>query len=104
MSPISQRPGPRPVIAEKFVELFNQYENDLEEVIEIYEAGKDSPPLLRNAPPVSLCSKSQSCNTIHFSLMSEKFTSLIFLDFFFALYIQHTSKYRYYTMKTNTLK
>lgn len=54
LSPISQRPGPRPVIAEKFVELFNQYENDLEDVIEVYEAGKDSPPLLRNAPPVSL--------------------------------------------------
>lgn len=41
------------MIAEKFVELFNQYETDLEEVIRIYEAGKDNPPMMRNAPPVS---------------------------------------------------
>lgn len=52
MAPIAQRPGPRPVIAEKFVELFNQYETDLELVADIYEGGKDSPPMLRNAPPV----------------------------------------------------
>ena len=58
LSPISQRPGPRPVLAEKFVELFNQYETDLEAVIELYEGGKDSPPMLRNAPPVRRLSNS----------------------------------------------
>jgi len=53
MTPIAQRPGPRPVIAEKFVELFNQYESDLEEVIGIYERDKEAPPMMRNAPPVA---------------------------------------------------
>ena len=37
---IQQRPGVRVVISEKFVEIFNWYEGDLEEIQRIYERHK----------------------------------------------------------------
>ena len=37
---IQNRPGIRATLAEKFVEIFNWYETDLEEVQEIYEQHK----------------------------------------------------------------
>ncbi|XP_067674368.1 uncharacterized protein [Haliotis asinina] len=49
--PVQSRPGVRGVIAEKFVEIFNWYENDLEEVHKIYENNKNHPQTVRNAPP-----------------------------------------------------
>ncbi|XP_052807484.1 dynein axonemal heavy chain 5-like isoform X7 [Mya arenaria] len=50
---IQNRPGIRATLAEKFVEIFNWYEADLEEVQRIYESHKESPQLVRNAPPVA---------------------------------------------------
>ncbi|XP_013393403.1 dynein gamma chain, flagellar outer arm-like [Lingula anatina] len=52
-TPIMFRPGIRTVISEKFVEMFNWYEGDLEEVAKMYEKHKDAPQMLRNAPPVA---------------------------------------------------
>ncbi|CAH1799095.1 unnamed protein product [Owenia fusiformis] len=52
-TPIGSRPGVRAAIAEKFVEIFNWYEGDLEEVHHVYEKYKDEPQKLRNAPPVA---------------------------------------------------
>ncbi len=40
--PIQQRPGVRVVIAEKFVEIFNWYEGDIDEMQELYEKYKVS--------------------------------------------------------------
>ncbi|OWF37572.1 Dynein heavy chain 5, axonemal [Mizuhopecten yessoensis] len=51
--PIQSRPGIRAHIAEKFVEIFNWYETDLEEVHNIYETHKENPQMVRNAPPVA---------------------------------------------------
>lgn len=78
---IQHRPGVRVVISEKFVEIFNWYETDLDEIQQIYEKHKvnyllmychypwgswspvrliyspssfqDDPRLMRNAPPVA---------------------------------------------------
>ncbi|KAK6187606.1 hypothetical protein SNE40_005595 [Patella caerulea] len=52
-APIQSRPGIRGTVAEKFVELFNWYESDLEEVQKIYENNKEHPQTVRNAPPVA---------------------------------------------------
>ena len=52
-TPIQNRQGIRATISEKFVEIFNWYEADLEEVHQIYENNKNSPQLVRNAPPVA---------------------------------------------------
>ncbi|XP_052089132.1 uncharacterized protein LOC127725852 isoform X10 [Mytilus californianus] len=51
--PVQGRPGIRTTIAEKFVEIFNWYETDLEEVQRIYETHKESPQMVRNAPPAA---------------------------------------------------
>ena len=51
--PIQARPGVRVVISEKFVEIFDWYEGDLDQVQRIYEAHKHAPPAERNAPPVA---------------------------------------------------
>ncbi|XP_060567478.1 dynein axonemal heavy chain 5-like [Ruditapes philippinarum] len=50
---VQNRPGIRATLAEKFVEIFNWYEADLEEVHQIYEQHKENPQLVRNAPPVA---------------------------------------------------
>ncbi|XP_052242570.1 uncharacterized protein LOC127852659 [Dreissena polymorpha] len=50
---VQNRPGIRATLAEKFVEIFNWYEADLEEVQKIYETHKENPQLVRNAPPVA---------------------------------------------------
>ncbi|XP_053397319.1 dynein axonemal heavy chain 5-like isoform X6 [Mercenaria mercenaria] len=50
---VQNRPGIRATLAEKFVETFNWYEADLEEVHQIYEQHKENPQLVRNAPPVA---------------------------------------------------
>lgn len=39
-TPVQNRPGIRICISEKFVEIFNWYESDLEEVHQIYDAHK----------------------------------------------------------------
>lgn len=52
-APIQNRHGIRGTIAEKYVELFNWYEGDLEEVHQIYERHKEKPQMVRNAPPVA---------------------------------------------------
>ncbi|XP_070190368.1 uncharacterized protein [Littorina saxatilis] len=51
--PIQTRHGIRSTIAEKYVEIFNWYEADLEEVQQIYERHKENPQTVRNAPPVA---------------------------------------------------
>ncbi|XP_052708586.1 uncharacterized protein LOC128183562 isoform X10 [Crassostrea angulata] len=52
-TPVQNRSGIRACISEKFVEIFNWYESDLDEVHQIYEAHKNNPQLVRNAPPVA---------------------------------------------------
>ncbi|ESO89151.1 hypothetical protein LOTGIDRAFT_229063 [Lottia gigantea] len=52
-APIQSRPGIRGTISDKFVEVFNWYESDLEDVQKIYEKNKDHPLTVRNAPPVA---------------------------------------------------
>ena len=39
-------------INDKYVEIFSNYDVDLVETESIFEKYKDSPPLLRNAPPI----------------------------------------------------
>ncbi|XP_066278010.1 uncharacterized protein [Branchiostoma lanceolatum] len=51
--PVGARQGIRATIAEKYVETFQQYEGDLENVQQKYEREKDEPPIPRNAPPVA---------------------------------------------------
>ncbi|XP_048577711.1 dynein axonemal heavy chain 8 isoform X3 [Nematostella vectensis] len=50
---VMTRPGLRAVFSEKFLEVFSWFENELEDVQKVYEAEKESPPLVRNAPIVS---------------------------------------------------
>ncbi|XP_041355189.1 dynein gamma chain, flagellar outer arm-like isoform X3 [Gigantopelta aegis] len=52
-TPIQNRPGIRGSLAEKFVEIFNWYEGDLDEVQKMYERNKEHPQTVRNAPPVA---------------------------------------------------
>ncbi|XP_074662754.1 uncharacterized protein LOC141915202 [Tubulanus polymorphus] len=52
-SPILHRHGVKHVIAEKYVDIFNMYEDDLIEVQKAYEKHKENPPMPRNAPPVA---------------------------------------------------
>ncbi|XP_076466964.1 uncharacterized protein LOC143298129 [Babylonia areolata] len=51
--PIQGRQGIRNTVSEKYVEIFNWYESDLEEVQHIYERHKGCPQTVRNAPPVA---------------------------------------------------
>ncbi|KAJ8314952.1 hypothetical protein KUTeg_007102 [Tegillarca granosa] len=50
---IQTRPGIRGSVSDKYVECFNWYEADLQEVHKIYETYKDNPQMVRNAPPVA---------------------------------------------------
>ncbi|XP_022081686.1 dynein gamma chain, flagellar outer arm-like [Acanthaster planci] len=52
-TPVAYRQGMKRAIAEKYVDIFNWYEADLEEVKNIYEKYKEEPPMIRNAPPVA---------------------------------------------------
>ncbi|KAL5009692.1 hypothetical protein ScPMuIL_011997 [Solemya velum] len=52
-APVQNIHGIRNTVSEKFVEIFNWYESDLEDVHVLYEANKNAPQLVRNAPPVA---------------------------------------------------
>ena len=41
----------RPIINDKYVEMFANYEKDLDQTQSVYEEMKANPPVLRNAPP-----------------------------------------------------
>lgn len=49
---VQNRPGIRAPLAEKFVEIFNWYEADLEEVHKIYETHKVSDLIVTKLSPV----------------------------------------------------
>ncbi|XP_028415382.1 dynein heavy chain 8, axonemal-like isoform X2 [Dendronephthya gigantea] len=50
---VVNRPGLKSSFSEKYVAVFSQFEEVLEEVQNLYETQKESPPLSRNAPIVS---------------------------------------------------
>jgi dynein heavy chain, axonemal len=50
---VSQRSILRPIINDKYVEMFSNYDNDLNKAQSNFERFKNNPPLLRNAPPVA---------------------------------------------------
>ncbi|XP_025098007.1 LOW QUALITY PROTEIN: dynein gamma chain, flagellar outer arm-like [Pomacea canaliculata] len=52
-APVLNRTGIKATVTDKYVEIFNWYEADLEEVQQIYECHKANPQLVRNAPPVA---------------------------------------------------
>ncbi|XP_071801693.1 uncharacterized protein [Asterias amurensis] len=52
-TPVAYRQGMKRSIAEKYIDIFNWYEADLEEVKNIYEKFKEEPSMIRNAPPVA---------------------------------------------------
>ena len=49
---VSQRNILRPIINDKYVEIFANYERDLADAEKVFESSKERPPLLRNAPPI----------------------------------------------------
>eukprot|EP00698_Gefionella_okellyi_P008565 TRINITY_DN2129_c0_g1_i1.p1 TRINITY_DN2129_c0_g1~~TRINITY_DN2129_c0_g1_i1.p1 ORF type:complete len:4495 (+),score=1467.97 TRINITY_DN2129_c0_g1_i1:46-13530(+) len=50
---IIQRENLKPVLEQKFMVVFREYETELEALRQQYEDEKDSPPIPRNTPPVS---------------------------------------------------
>ncbi|XP_070568705.1 dynein axonemal heavy chain 5-like isoform X4 [Ptychodera flava] len=52
-SPIMHRQGMKKTTSEKFVEIFNRFEKDLDAVKDLYETHKEDPIMPRNAPPVA---------------------------------------------------
>jgi dynein heavy chain, axonemal len=50
---VSQRNLLRPIINDKYVEIFSNYEKDLDDAEKVFEEFKANPPLNRNAPPTA---------------------------------------------------
>ncbi|CAF1326895.1 unnamed protein product [Adineta steineri] len=51
--PVCERNYLRPILRDAYVNLFLNFENDLMDIRTTFEAQKDDPPLLRNAPPIA---------------------------------------------------
>lgn len=49
---VSQRAALRQIINDKYVEMFGNYEKDLNEIERVFKSTNENPPLLRNAPPI----------------------------------------------------
>ncbi|RNA30023.1 dynein gamma flagellar outer arm-like, partial [Brachionus plicatilis] len=50
--PVSQRNILRPIINDKYVEIFSIYQTDLSETEDNFDYYRNNPPILRNAPPI----------------------------------------------------
>uniref|UniRef100_A0A1I8GY12 DHC_N1 domain-containing protein n=1 Tax=Macrostomum lignano TaxID=282301 RepID=A0A1I8GY12_9PLAT len=53
LAPIGHRPAVKAALADKYVEIFGQFEEHLNDIRRLYEEGKTTPPRVRNSPPVA---------------------------------------------------